>query len=466
MLLVLTLLASQAGAKGGAAQQGGEMPVYLPLVKRAACSPENMPRINAPGFSGGIPFEQTAIAWFGGVSPTQNYTDIRVGYNAQEIYVHLAITDRYLWFNEFPTTQTLTDWDAVSLYLDTSGGSSLSSSSWRIVAQLSRDPGVQYHAVYRGSPSGWQLSNVPITTMPGWRGNMLNDDATSDRGWVMGFAIPMSSLGLSTAPPQGTDWRIAVVVHDRDSADGLLSSDQSWPVSASPDNPACWSFLNFGLPTYTASAVPSGSVLIRRPTQYSPLVPDAAVGGTITNLCPGNDYHIWNEWGNLNYGSGPTINIQNQQDISDWPCFSKYYITFPLDGIPPGKSIVSAKLTVYQFGNSGAVGQAQNSWIQALVASADWTEGTITWNNAPLAFENITGVWVTPIVDFPGWPGVPYTWDVSYAVARAYARGEPLRLVLYESDAAYHSGKYFTTSDTEDWNTGGRPRLEVTWGER
>jgi len=33
--------------------------------------------------------------------------------------------------------------------------------------------------------------------------------------------------------------------------------------------------------------------------------------------------------------------------------------------------------------------------------------------------------------------------------------------VLYEADSAYHSGKYFTSSDTGDWNEAGRPTLQV-----
>ncbi|MDW8291430.1 MAG: DNRLRE domain-containing protein, partial [Armatimonadota bacterium] len=147
----------------------------------------------------------------------------------------------------------------------------------------------------------------------------------------------------------------------------------------------------------------------------------------------------------------------------DWPCFSKYYITFPLDSIPQGKTIMRARLTLYHFGNSGGPGEARPSWIQVLIASADWREDAITWNNAPLAYENVGGSWVEPLAQHPGWPGVPRTWDVSYAVARAYSRREPLRLVLYSADSAYHSGKYFVSCNTGDWNTEGRPKLEVWW---
>jgi hypothetical protein len=465
ILLVVSVFSSLSFAAGYTQTINAGKVVYLPLVTKSVCLPETLPRINAPGFTGPIPFEQTAIAWFGNVSPSQNYADIRVGYNTTEIYVHLNIIDRALWNTPNPTPQTLTDWDAVTVLLDTSGGNNQSAASWRFVAQLSKLYAPQYVAVYRGSASGWQLTSVPFSATPGWRGNDLNNDSVSDRGWVMGFGIPYSSLGLASAPAKGSTWRMAVILHDRDSAAGPPIGDQYWPAKASKDNPACWGFLKFGLPTYTSTATPSGSISIRRPTQNSPLVPDADVGGAILNQCPGNDYHIWNEWGNLNYGHSTNFNIQNQMDIADWPCFSKYYVTFPLSDIPPGKIIVSAKLTLYEWGNAGAGGNPQSSWIQALIASGDWQETGITWNNAPLAYENITGTWVDIVTNFPGWPGVPYTWDVSYAAARAYQRGEPLRLVLYEADGAYSSGKYFSASDTEDWNVAGRPRLDITWGD-
>jgi hypothetical protein len=86
---------------------------------------------------------------------------------------------------------------------------------------------------------------------------------------------------------------------------------------------------------------------------------------------------------------------------------------------------------------------------------------SITWNNAPLSGENLSAAWVDILDGFPGWPGVPREWDVSRAVAQAYAADAPLRIALYSADAAYHSGKYFSLSDTEDWNAVARPTLEV-----
>jgi hypothetical protein len=465
VIFILLMTAVRWNALGQSLQPAGGTPSYLPLVLQEQCALSTSPRINAPRFDSEIPFEQTAIAWFGQVSPTQNYADIRVGYNANELYVYLAVFDRHLWYDENPTRQTLTQWDAVTLLLDTEGEDVLSPASWRFVAQLYGDPSPTRQAVYRGSASGWQNADIPFQAVPGWRGNALNNDSDSDRGWAMGFTIPFSSLGLSAAPNEGDTWRIAVILHDRDSQVGPPLGDQSWPPSASANSPKCWGFLRFGIPTHPTGAAPSGYTMIRRPYETSPLVPDADVGGTIANQCPGDEYHIWNEWGNLNYGHAPDFNIQNQSDVADWPCFAKYYITFPMDSIPKGKVITSATLTLYQFGNAGGAGQAQPSWIQVLVASENWTEDTITWNNAPLADENIGGSWVNPIPEHPGWPGLPRTWDVSYAVASAYERGQPLNLILYSADSAYHSGKYFVSSDTGDWNTEGRPRLEVWWGE-
>ncbi|MCX8062428.1 MAG: DNRLRE domain-containing protein, partial [Anaerolineales bacterium] len=439
--------------------------LYLPLLIKGT-PPELLPRINAPNFgSQEIPFGQTAIAWFGYLSPDSNYADIRVGYNNQELYVYLAVFDRHLWYDENPAPARLEQWDAVTLLLDTNANAhSLSPSSYRFVAQLYGDEDPKYKTAYRGASSAWQPVNLSFRAKPGWRGKALNDNRESDRGWAMGFTIPFSSLGLSSAPAYGTSWRMAVLLHDRDQRGGPVFPIQTWPPQVYDTDPGSWGFLNFGIPAYASPKTPKGTALVRRPTEDSPLVPDADVGGASSNQCPGDEYHIWNEWANRNSGNWPDFNIQNQSDVADWPCFAKYYVTFPLDSIPPGKTIVSARLTLHQFGNAGG-SEAKPSWIQVLTTLGDWQENKITWNNAPLAYENLGGSWVNPITNFPGWPGVPRTWDVSLAVVKAYQQGQLLRLILYEADSDYHSGKYFVSSDTGDWNTAGRPTLEVKWSD-
>ena len=101
-----------------------------------------------------------------------------------------------------------------------------------------------------------------------------------------------------------------------------------------------------------------------------------------------------------------------------------------------------------------------------LTAAEPWTEAGITWNNAPLAVENVGQSWVDPLLTQPPWPGAGRTWNVSWAVNQAYQnRQNSLRLVLYSADSAYHSGKYFTSAETGDWNAVGRPTLQVILGD-
>jgi hypothetical protein len=168
-------------------------------------------------------------------------------------------------------------------------------------------------------------------------------------------------------------------------------------------------------------------------------------------------------WGSLNYAGQKFVNIQNLDDTGDWSCFSRYYVTFPLDALPPDRSILSATLTLVQFGNAGEGYSPgpQPSLIQVHTVDRDWDEATLTWNNSPLAVENVAASWADV---FPEEPGEPRQWDVSRAVAEAYASGVPLRLALYESDKAYHSGKYFWSSDVDEANAEMRPTLTITWG--
>jgi pimeloyl-ACP methyl ester carboxylesterase len=92
------------------------------------------------------------------------------------------------------------------------------------------------------------------------------------------------------------------------------------------------------------------------------------------------------------------FNIQNQWDVADFPCFSKYYVTFPLASVPKGKAIVSARVRLNLFGNAGyQPGDAKPSAVDVLTVSDDWAENTITWNNAPYAAQNISVTWVDPV---------------------------------------------------------------------
>jgi hypothetical protein len=231
----------------------------------------------------------------------------------------------------------------------------------------------------------------------------------------------------------------------------------------SPGKPETWGQLSFGLPAHLSRSVtPSGTTTIRNKLDGATVV-DGMVGGS--SVC-GTGLDFWTEWGEENYAGASQVNIQNQFDVADWPCFSKLYINFPLDAIPPSAEVISATLTLFQFGNAGGgeYGDPFVSLIQVFTIADNWDETMLNWNNAPLASENVSRAWVEPITGPNVLPGVPRTWDVSEAVAEAHMGSTPLRLALYSADGDYNSGKYFYSSDIDDWNAEGRPTLKVVWG--
>jgi hypothetical protein len=403
----------------------------------------------------GVPFTP-AVFWFGQVTPTSNHANVRVWYYNSQIKVVVHIIDRRLWYDPAQSLAEMTKWDAVSLYLDLDGivGGVPDKNAYLFQSQL------DFQAGYRGNGTGWQVTSIPFSTDTGWRGNYPNDNI-DDKGWQVEFTIPFTSLGLSKAPSKGSIWGLAVVVHDRDDAGGTQIPDQFWPETMQTSAPSTWGQMHFGMPSYSPPlSLPMGVTTIRQGLNGM-TVEDAHVGGHTT--C-GDGLDHWTEWGIANYAGYEQINIQNQWDVADYPCFSKYYVTFPLDALPLGKTIISATLRMVLFGNAGGGnwGEPPDSYIQALTVNEDWVENSITWNNAPLALENISGTWVKPR-DYD-LPDTPYQWDVSRAVADAYMNGQPLRLALYSADGEMHSGKYFWSSDSGDWNASARPTLKVVWG--
>jgi len=187
------------------------------------------------------------------------------------------------------------------------------------------------------------------------------------------------------------------------------------------------------------------------------------VGGALS--CGNRGLDRWTQWGAQSYPGASRVNIQNETFISDWNCFSKFYITFPLSSLPSGKGVAKATVTLYEYANAGVQGQPNPSYIQVATINQDWNPATLSWNNAPLVQENINTMLVnTKTTRVVPAPGLPITWDVSRAAAQAYAAGQPLRLVFYTPADQHDSGKYFFSSSVGDWNAAGRPTLQVTLG--
>ncbi len=407
-----------------------------------------------------IPAADRAILWFGEVGPTTpSYADVRLIYNQEKLHVVFHIIDRYLYYDPTPTAAEMPNWDAATLYLSLAGnsGSTPGSSAYRFIGQLStlqaeRDP---YDFAFVGNGSGWTETNLDFETAVGTQTTTGLNNQEDDAGWNITFHIPWSSLGLAGPPAEDTIWGLGLTMHDND---GTVHENRHWPEGLSSTAPATWGEMRFGLPGYTPPAgITGSSSLTIRHGENGAVVPDGHVGGG-TN-CAGGIPPFWNTWGNLNYAGAFQINIQNQWNLGDWACFSKYYVTFPLDALPAGQGIVSATLRMYHFGNS-LPEEAQPSLIQVFTVDEDWNENTLVWNNAPLAVENVAREWVNPLP--LGGTGQFITWDLSRAVAEAYASGQPLRLALYSADSARHSGKYFNSSEVLAPDR--RPTLEITYG--
>lgn len=422
-----------------------------------ASSMATVKKVNAPYLGLAPPTDSftPAIFWLGKVTPASNYADVRIYYYSEVLKIVVHIIDRRLWYDTSVDPTQLPDWDSVSIYLDQNGnvGNNPRNNSYRLELELGND----LQATYRGNGTDWVNVPVPVDAYTEWRGaDGPNSDADSE-GWVAYYSIPFASLGLSEQPGDGTIWGLGVVMHDRDDAAGDIRENTLWPSSLSPNVPSTWGQLSFGENKFIPpKAVPVDTVTIRQGLNGSSVV-DAEVGGHTT--CGNDGYNKWTEWGNLNYAGGTQFNIQNQWDVSDWPCFSKFYITFPVTSIPKGFTIISATLTMSLFGTAGGgeYGDPPTSYIEVMTISDDWTESSITWNNAPLATENISGTWVPPVIG-------DYSWDISRAVQDAYNSGIPLRLVIYSIDGERHSGKYFFSSDSDDWNGEVRPTLKVQYG--
>lgn len=404
----------------------------------------------------GAPFTP-AIFWFGKVDPSNNYTDVRVYYYNEYLEMAFHIMDRRLWEDNSDNVSDIPNWDAISVYLNLDGnmGDAPNQNSYRFDLELNT-----LHAAYRGNNSDWIGASVPITFTSTWRGDYGPNSNQDAKGWEGFLTVPFTSLGLSGPPAVGTTWGLGVVDHDRDDANGSTILNTVWPETLNASIPATWGQLHFGFQNNFRSPSITTSVHTIQNGLKGSVVQDADVGGYTT--CGGDPASYWAQWGNTNYSGSTQVNIQNQWDIADWPCFSKYYITFSLDSLPKGSNIVSAELVMYLNGNAGGGqwGAPPNSFIQAFTVGEDWNEATINWNNAPLAIENISGTWVYPKTT-SDW--VAYSWDVSRAVAESYASSTPVRLALYSADGERHSGKYFLSSHWQPdiWP---RPSLRIALG--
>ena len=442
-----------------------------------AQSPTPSRRVNVPYFSsvvGDAQWDQAAIFWFGkneqGV-PSKNYADVRVAYSATALHIRVVVVDYYLWYDQNPApADDLTQYDAVAVYLDVAHdrGATPQADDYFLLdgaRPWPNDSAPQYHRQGQGNGSGWSTGwggSWTDTEAMQWSCNPGPNDNTCgiDYGWTAIYTIPWATLGLSGPPREETLWGLGVVLYDRDdNSPGGYVAPEYWPETFAADSPATWGELHFGSAHYhPLPAAPAGSTIIRAASPTDNTVEDAWLGGGGT--CGGG-----HEGGSeINHGGDTSLFVGSETAPTHFPCFNKSYLRFSLDAIPPGKTIISATLRLHHWSNADP-SQAQPSWVHLFTIQEPWEEMAIHWNNAPLAQENVAATWIYPITQSVPWPGNPYEWDATQAVAEAYAAGQPVGLAIYSSDTEQHSSKYLTSSETGNWNAEGRPTLNVVWGQ-
>lgn len=261
-----------------------------------------------------------------------------------------------------------------------------------------------------------------------------------DRGWTAYRLVPWSQLGGQ--PQQGDEW----------------------PMSLTAIDGSAWSgTLHWGLPDYAGRNVDGAQVVEVR------LSGDAMTGGGTE--CGSDDWpDYYPTWGSRNEdgatASGPRTNMgtaaqvnigQAQWDVADWPCYARYYAQWGLPVLPAGAQVISATVEMSNFSNPGYGAGYEpdgtgDTTYQVWEVDQPWSELGITWDNAPDPAENISRTVVRPIdvacpvplVNATCPPGVPYQFDVTEIVRRAYAGGRGwASMLLYTAAGQYHSGKYF-----------------------
>jgi len=447
----------------------GSMPVD-------AQTPTRPRQVNIPHFDNNVVWAQSALFWFGKNEvdlPGKNYTDVRVAYTDDALHIRVTVVDYFLWYDPNATAATdLTQYDAVKVFLDTAPGASAPrthSYQFLVGARHWQDMD-NYIRQARGNNSSWDTGWQPSTPWTGasnmsWGCNPgpNNNNCSVDFGWTGFFVIPWQTLGLSGPPAEGTIWKLGVKLFDRDDQPPAGSvPPETWPETLTDTNPATWGNLHFGYSHYTPPAVsPQGTTVIRAASPTDNTVEDAWMGGG--GWC--NSGQEGDRMGSeTNHGGDAELYVGNETAETNFPCFNKSFLRFALDAVPPGKEILSATLTLHHWGNAEET-LARSSYIHLYTITDPWAEMGITWNNAPLAQENLSVTKVDPLRSFPGWPGIANDWDATQAVAEAYAAGEPLSIALYSSDSAEHSSKYLTASEVEDWDAEGRPTLTIVWGD-
>ena len=281
--------------------------------------------------------------------------------------------------------------------------------------------GTRTLAIAHDVPSGWQVGQRCGGT-----------DGTGCRGWTAYAFLPWGQFG--GAPQPGAIWPLSLTYHGA-----------TWAGS-----------LRWGLPDYAGRTVEGAQVVT------TTLSADAMLGGGTDCGAPAwPDY--FPTWGGLAWPGAAQVTVQRQWDVADWPCYARYLMAWSLPALPAGAQVVSATVTLRQFGNAGygdgyATDGTGDTVLEVSEVRRPWQVGA-TWDDAPPPAENISRATVRPIDATcpPGnldstrtcRPGVSVVLDVTAAVQRAVQDGREWASVMVDTNAGqYHAGKHFWARGT------------------
>jgi len=173
----------------------------------------------------------------------------------------------------------------------------------------------------------------------------------------------------------------------------------------------------------------------------------------------GKDANLWTIYPDNNYGNSLKFACMAWTH-SGVPGRSRSMVEFDLSVIPPGMTIVDARLSLYfvnleptYFGHTGDNG----AWLQLI--TEPWEENTVTWNNQPATttFDQVT---LPPSTD----PYQDYTdIDVTELVHHLYSEPETYHgMMLRLIEESFYRCLLFASSDYLD-TIEMRPMLEITY---
>ena len=179
---------------------------------------------------------------------------------------------------------------------------------------------------------------------------------------------------------------------------------------------------------------------------------------TQITLYPTDDNTFQTDSPNFNHGEATEIPA-GEEDFTSTTY--RLALKFSLSQIPPGSLINSASLLMYCFGDaSNGTGRAKLYRV-----TADWAEGTITWNNQPahdssvITYSDITNGYVGDVT----WTGLGDTVKNWFeGVNSNYG----LKMRITETGTDNENDKHFKFYSVEYATEARRPRLVVNYTER